>query len=58
LTLLELYYFAKKPNIPLAFAKSISPSSSIFNLPLSVEPFDQLQHLESSPMEYSALGGK
>ena len=37
----ELFSFAKKPNISLKNAISVSPASSLFNLPLSVEAFDR-----------------
>jgi hypothetical protein len=37
----ELYSFVKKPSIPLASTKVVFPASSLFNLPLSVEVFDQ-----------------
>lgn len=41
----ELFSFAKKPCISLMNAVSIVPSSDSFNLPLSVEAFDQFQKL-------------
>jgi len=47
LTFPELFSFAKKPNISLKNAISVSPASSLFNLPLSVEAFGQFQQIES-----------
>jgi len=44
----EFYSFVKKPNIPLASTKSCFPSLLSFSLPLLVESFDELQHLENS----------
>jgi len=44
----ELYSYAKKPNISLAAAVSVFPSSDLFSLPMSAEAFDQFQHVQNS----------
>jgi hypothetical protein len=44
---LELFSFAKKPNISLKMAAAASEASSLFNLPLSEEAFKQFQILHN-----------
>lgn len=41
----ELYSFAKKPDISLRSAASVSPIANLFNLPLSIEAFEQFQQV-------------
>jgi hypothetical protein len=43
----ELFSFMKKPNVSLKNAISVSPTFRLFNLPLSVEAFDQFQHIQN-----------
>lgn len=43
----ELFSFAKKPSISLKSAGSGGPVSRLFNLPLSIEAFEQFQQLET-----------
>jgi hypothetical protein len=43
----ELYSFAKKPDISLKNASSASSIVSLFNLPLSIEAFQQFQQIEN-----------
>ena len=46
LTFPEIYSFVKKPDISLKAAVAVTAASSLFNLPLTVEAFDQFQQIE------------
>ena len=48
LTFPELYSFVKKPNMFLKSAASVSTASNLFNLPLTVEAFDQFRQIEKN----------
>ena len=54
----ELYSYAKKPNISLAAAVSVFPSSDLFSLPMSAEAFDQFQHVQNSLQNFQISADK
>jgi hypothetical protein len=53
-----LYSFAKKPDISLQVAALSNPSASMFNLPLSIEAFEQFQQVESLLQNLQLSDGK